>query len=189
MIWAGPSNAGLVDPAQCSLIGLAGLTASLMAYAVSELPDSADHGIVTVNQSIALVRQQAIRLLAECAIETLSEVHAQQEAEEEATADLVSRATELLREGAPMTAEDLSTELEVDLEDLAEVLEAAVTSGELLQETQYRIDATGSATGERDAEERPAGPPTSTRCDGALRTTPWATGGAKTTPSMTARSG
>ena len=158
LIWAGPSNAGLVDPAQCSLIALAGLTGGLMAYAISELTDSTDPAIA--NQSIALVRQQAMRLLAECAIETLAEVHAQQETEEEATADLVSRATELLREGAPMTAEDLSTELEVDLEDLAEVLEAAVARGELLQETQYRIDATGSATGERDAGERPAGPPT-----------------------------
>ena len=156
MIWAGPSNAGLVDPAQCSLIGLAGLTASLMAYAVSELPDSADHGIA--NQSIALVRHQSILLLVIHAIETFAEVHAQQEAEEEATAVLVSRATAILQESAPMTAEDLSTELEVDLDALAVALGAAVARGELLQETHYHIEAAGSATGERDAGERPAGP-------------------------------
>ena len=74
VIWAGPSNAGLVDPAQCSLIALDGLTAGLMAHAISELPESTDHGI-------ALVRQQAIRLLVERAIESLVEVDTQQEAE------------------------------------------------------------------------------------------------------------
>ena len=160
--WAAPMfndkapNAGLVDPAQCSLIGLAGLTASLMAYAVSELPDSADHGIA--NQSIALVRHQSILLLVIHAIETFAEVHAQQEAEEEATAVLVSRATAILQESAPITAEDLSTEIEVDLEALAVALGAAAARGELLQETHYHIEAAGSATGERDAGERPAGP-------------------------------
>ena len=122
VIWAGPSNAGLVDPAQCSLIALARLTAGLMAHAISELPESADHRIA--DQSIALVRQQAIRLLAERAIESLVEVHAQQEAEAAATADLASRAEEFLHEGAPMTAQDLATKLNVDLEDLAEALRA-----------------------------------------------------------------
>ena len=42
VVWAGPSNAGLVDPAQCTLIALTSLTAGLLAYAVGELPDSAD---------------------------------------------------------------------------------------------------------------------------------------------------
>ena len=71
--------------------------------------------------------------------------------------DLVSRATTVLREGAPMTAEDLSTELEVDLEDLADALDAAAARGELLQETHYRIEAAGSATGERDPAAEAAG--------------------------------
>ena len=60
VVWAGPSNAGLVDPAQCTLIALTSLTAGLLAYAVGELPDSADYWIP--NLSIAHVRHQTIRL-------------------------------------------------------------------------------------------------------------------------------
>ena len=137
VVWAGPSNAGLVDPAQCSLIALASLTAGLLAYAVSELPDSTD-GIVS--QNIALVRQQAVLIPMGQAIDALGEVHAQQEAEEEATADLLSRATAVLRERAPMTADDLSTKIEADSEALAEALDTAVARGELLQEKRYRLE-------------------------------------------------
>ena len=133
VVWAGPSNAGLVDPAQCSLIALADITDGLVTYAVSEPPDSADHGIF-----FALVRQQEIHLLTDHTIRALAEVHDQQEAEEEAKADLISRAKTVLREDAPMTAENLSTEIEVDPEALADALGAAVTRGELLQETHYR---------------------------------------------------
>ena len=132
IVWAGPSNAGLVEPAQCSLIALADITDGLMTYAVSKLPDSADHEI------FALVRQQEILLLSDHAIKALIEVHYQQKAEEEAMADLISRAKTVLREDAPMTAEELSTELEIDPEALADALGAAVTRGELLQETHYR---------------------------------------------------
>ena len=155
VVWAGPSNAGLVDPAQCTLIALTSLTAGLLAYAVDELPDSADHWIP--NLGIAHVRHQTIIRLRDHAIETLAEVHAQQQAEEEAAADFVSRATAVLQKGAPMTAEDLSTELKVDLEDLAEALDAAAARGELHQETHYRMEAAGSATGERDPVAEAAG--------------------------------
>ena len=53
MIWAGPSNAGLVDPAQCTLIALASITVGLLAYSVGEVPDSE---IDVVDKSVALVR-------------------------------------------------------------------------------------------------------------------------------------
>ena len=107
-----------------------------MIYAVSELPDSADH--VVFDQNVALVQQQEIFLLMDHGIVVLAEVHDQQEAEEEAMADLISRAKTVLREDAPMTAEDLSTELEIDPAALANALDTAVTRGELLQETHYR---------------------------------------------------
>ena len=108
-IWAGPSNAGLLDPAQCSLIAITGLTVRLMAYTISELTDSA--GLAIANQSIALVRQQAMRLLVETAIKQLAEVDAQQEAEQETTDDLSSRVVECLQEGAHVSAEALATHL------------------------------------------------------------------------------
>ena len=157
-IWAGPSNAGLVEPAQYSLIALTGLTGSLIGYAVNELPDTAEDGIL--DQCEALVRLRTIDLLKDLAIETLVEVHAQQEAEEEALADLLCRASELLRESVPMSAEDLAAELEVDLEDLEDALEGAVARGELLHETRYRTDATYDETSEEAPAERPVGPST-----------------------------
>ena len=79
VVWAGPSNAGLVDPAQCTLIALTSLTAGLLAYAVGELPDSADYWIP--NLSIAHVRHQTIIRLRDHAIKTLAEVHAQPDTE------------------------------------------------------------------------------------------------------------
>ncbi len=137
VVWAGPSNMGLLDPAQCTLIALANVTASLLGYAVGELRESAD-GVL--EQSNALVRQRSIFLLRDHAIATLAEVHSQLETEEEAVSDLVSRATAVLREGDPMTAEDLAAELKVDPETLAEILDRALASGELVQQTHYRIE-------------------------------------------------
>ena len=145
IVWAAPSNAGLVDPAQCSLIALANLNGGLLAYMVTELADSADR---FPHIHTAVAQQKAILILVDRAIEALAEVDAQQKDEEEAIADLISRTTAVLREGAPMTAEGLSTELEVDPEDLAGALGAAVERGELLQETHYLIEDDGAATGD-----------------------------------------
>ena len=77
------------------------------------------------------------------AIEALARVDDQQQAEVEAMADLVSRAATFLREGAPMTAEGLSSKLGVDPETLVEALDAAVARGELLQQAHYRLEACG----------------------------------------------
>ena len=137
VVWAGPSNAGLLDPAQLTLIALANITVSLLAYAVDEMSDSSDDGVF--EQHIAVVRQLSILVLMDHAIETLAEMHFQLEAEDEAVSDLVSRATAVLRGGSPMTAKDLATELEVDLETLAETLDGAIASGEVFQETHYRV--------------------------------------------------
>ena len=72
-----------------SLLALAGATDILLAYAVGELSDSADETTI-LNQSFALVRHRVIGLLMDHAIQVLVEVDAQQEAEEEARADLVA---------------------------------------------------------------------------------------------------
>ena len=141
LVWAGPSNAGLVDPAQCSLIALAKVNGGLLAHMVGELPDSADR---LSHMLTAVVQQDVIFILMDRSIETLVEVDAQQEAEEESVADLTNRAAAILQRGAPMTAEHLSTELEIDPEDLEAVLDAAVARGELIQETRYRIDDGGA---------------------------------------------
>ena len=108
VVMAGPSNAGLEDPAQCSLLSLAGATDILLS-SIGELSDPTVETIL--GQSFALVRQRVIHLLVDHAIEEFVAVGAQMEAEEDELADLVGRAAAVLREGTPMTAEDLSAEL------------------------------------------------------------------------------
>lgn len=98
VIWARPSNAGLVDPAQCTLIALASITVGLLAHAIGEVPES-EAGIVDTN--VAFVRQQAILLLMRYAVETLADVGDQQQAEVEAMADLVSRTATFLQGALP----------------------------------------------------------------------------------------
>ena len=153
VIMAGPSNMGLEDPAQCSLLSLAGATEILLSYAIGELSDPTDLSDLTaetiLSPSFALVRQRVIHLLIDHAIEEFVAVGAQMEAEEEEIADLVGRAAAVLREGTPMTAEDLSAQLDVDVDDLEAALDTAVDRGELLHETRYRIDGSDSATGEQ----------------------------------------
>ena len=137
MAWAGPSNAGLVDPAQCSLIALTDVTAGLLAYAIGELPDPVDPEIL-YSYGFAVVQRRKIVMLRDHAIETLGEVHSQQVAEEEALADLISRATAVLQDGTASTMQDLAAELAAAPEDLEVALDAAVARGELCQETHYR---------------------------------------------------
>ena len=144
-IVAGPSNAGLVDPAQCTLIALSSITVCVLADAVGDVPDPE---VDVIDKYIAIVRQLAILLLMHHAIEALGEVNDQQKAEVEAMGDLVNRAATYLQEGASMTAEDLSSNLGVDPETLAEALDAAAERGELIQQAHYRIEASGSTHSE-----------------------------------------
>ena len=141
--WAGPSNSGLVDPAQCTLIGLAAITGALLAHVVGEAAES-DNGEFADLIS-AVVRQQSILMLMDHAIDELGEVHAQQEAEESDISDLIDRALMALQAETPMTAYDLADELDVDLQDLEDALAAAAERGQLRHETLYRTEATGSA--------------------------------------------
>ena len=138
MAWAGPSNAGLVDPAQCSLIALTDITAGLLAYAIGELPDPVDTEIL-YSYGFAVVQRRKIEMLRDHAIETLGEVHSQQVAEEEALADLICRATAVLQDGTASTMQALAAELAAAPEDLQVALVAAVARGELCQETHYRL--------------------------------------------------
>ena len=94
MIWAGPSDAGLVDPAQCTLIALASITVGLLAYAVGDVPESE---VDVVDKHVATVRRQAILLLMRHAIEAIADVGDQQQAEVEAMADLAGRASTFLQ--------------------------------------------------------------------------------------------
>ena len=138
MIWAGPSNAGLIEPAQCTLIALSSITVGLLAYSVGDVPDSE---VDIADKNVAIVRQQAILRLMRHAIEALGDVDDQQKGEVEDMADLVTRASTYLQEGAPMTAEDLSSKLGVDPETLAAALDAAAGRGELIQQAHYRLEA------------------------------------------------
>jgi len=59
--------------------------------------------------------------------------------EEEALADLISRATAMLQDGTASTIQDLAAELDIAPEHLQVALDAAVARGELCHETHYRL--------------------------------------------------
>lgn len=120
-IWAGPSNSGLIDPAQCTLIALYGITACLLMNSSHELMDEGH-----TDQIIALVRAQILENMLNRAIEALDATHRVQEREEEDLRDLIAKASEQLGRQPGISTEDLANTLQVDVEDLAEALEAGV---------------------------------------------------------------
>lgn len=130
----GPSNAGLVDPAQCALIALANVTVELLRYAVVELMTEDE---VTADQCLALVRQQTVLELMDRAIQEFAEILDRQDSEEQAIQALIDTAASLLGEFPGLTGEELSDRLEVDTDELEEVLRAALARGRLRAENRY----------------------------------------------------
>lgn len=133
---AGPSNAGLVDPAQCTLIALANITVGLLRYAVYELSTGDDD---FADQCLALVRQQAVLVLMDSAIAAFAATQDEQEREEETLGKLIIRAQALLAVRPFLTDEQLAEVLEVDVEVLVEALEAGVARGLLGADRRYFI--------------------------------------------------
>ncbi len=133
-LWAGPSNASLLDPAQCTLIALANVTVGLLRYAVFDLMAADD---MLADQSLALVRQQAVLILMDRTIDAFAKIHDEQEREEDRIDGLIEMSTSALRDNLPMTIEQLSERLEVDTDELEEALRAAVARGRLRAETRY----------------------------------------------------
>ncbi len=144
--WAGPSDSGLADPAQCTLIGLTRITAELLAHAIQVLTESEE----LADQIIPLLRHDTTRILMEHAIDELADAHAQREAEEEAISDLADRALESLHVDNPTTVEELSIALDVEHDELEAALAVAVDRGQLRQDTVYQrvVDLAASRNGE-----------------------------------------
>jgi hypothetical protein len=136
VIWAGPSNAGLVDPAQCTLIAVANVTVGLLRYAVGELMIGDDD---LAEQCFALVHQQAVLVVMDRAIETFARVGDEQEREEVALGELISRARELLADQPLLTVEQLAEFLQVDTDALSEALEAGVQRGIVAADRRYVV--------------------------------------------------
>lgn len=133
IIWSGPSNAGLVDPAQCTLIALANITVGLLRYAADELMTEDQ----LVEQGVALVRQQAVLMLMDAAIDSFGEALVRQEQEEEELGELIDRATTILNNQPLLTAEQLAEILDLEVGRLEEALEAAVGRGQLAADRRY----------------------------------------------------
>jgi len=144
VVWAGPSDSGLVDPAQCTLIAINGISAGLLAYALGELAESEQDTFA--DQITALIQQQSIPMLMGQANEELAEVHEQQEAEHNEISDLIEKALTILQSGTPMTAEDLAAELGVESEELEDALATAIARGELRHESLYRVETDAAAS-------------------------------------------
>ncbi len=94
-----------------------------------ELPD----------QCLALVRQQAVLVLMDCAIEAFAATLDEQEREEETLGELITRAQALLGEQPLLTGEQLADLLEVDAEVLAEALETGVERRLIAADRRYFI--------------------------------------------------
>jgi len=135
-IWAGPSNAGLLDPAQCVLIALANVTVELLQYAVKELITDDDDAIG--HQAEALINQQPVLVLMNRAIQALAEIHKEQERQEKGLGELINRITEVLQDEPMLTARQIAERLGVDLDELEKALTAARERGRLKSETRYR---------------------------------------------------
>lgn len=133
VVWAGPSNAGLADPGQCTLIALANVDLELLQYSVEELATNEE----LLNQSLALIREQVIYALMDRAIEVLTEIEEEQNAEEERVRELIDRAYWTLSENPGLTTYELAGELDVDVDQLEEALNKAVSRGELRLEARY----------------------------------------------------
>lgn len=134
VIWVDASNAGLVEPAQCSLIALANLSVGLLQFAVDDLIDSDD---VLFRRTQALVFQQATLALMDAAIGQFVEIAAVQDAEEVALEALIDTALSRLGDSSLMTGGELAELLDVAREDVDEALDAAVARGRLSAETRY----------------------------------------------------
>jgi hypothetical protein len=134
VIWAGPSNSGLSQPAQCALIALDGVNRCLLSAAVSELMDEDD----MENQAIALVRIQIVSLLREHAMQEFHATHRQQEDEEQRLLTLIDRITGLLEQHPDLSESAMADALEVDTDDLTHALEQGARRGLLEVQNRYR---------------------------------------------------
>jgi hypothetical protein len=133
VIWAGPSNAGLLDPAQCSLIATTAVTVGLVAYAIDDFIDD------DTEMMGALLRQQRIMVLSEAAIDKLSEIHEQLEKAEEYISGLIEPAANLLRTEPGLTIGELTSRLGVDADQLEEAMIAGTMQGVVRPETRYWV--------------------------------------------------
>lgn len=149
-IRAGPSNAGLIEPAQCALIALYGITACMMTNSMRELIEE-DHD----DQIIALIRTRIVDHMRQRAIETLDATHREQEREEGELQDLIGKAADLLGRSPDISTRDLADTLEVDIEEPQDVLEAGVQRQRLDAHHRYTPRTEGTSDPRVDTEDSP----------------------------------
>jgi AAA domain len=137
-VWAGPSNAGLTDPGQFTLIALANVTIGLLGYAVGELMQK-DGGLF--GQAFALVKQQVMLALIDAAIPQFTATDEQQQNEQSAVDKLLDDVEIALSGVSPMTAGEIAAHLEIDDDSVQEALHAAVAGGRFVQQTRYSCRA------------------------------------------------
>ena len=95
VVVAGPSNASLADPAQCTLIALSRTTRALMAFTADIYPETTDEWCEALCG--AFVTDKAIGLIVEQAIGVLVEVDKQMQDGVEAADSLAGRVAAVLR--------------------------------------------------------------------------------------------
>lgn len=152
VLWAGPSNAGLLDPAQCTLIALTNVTVGLLRYAVEDLMSEDD---LTADQVLALVRQQTLLIFMDRAISAFAVIDEEQKLEDEAIGALIDQSAAVLRETPFMTSAQLSERLKVDTDRLEEALHQALPRGALQGDTRYYVSERGGEGSNDDPGSSP----------------------------------
>jgi hypothetical protein len=145
VIVAGPSNAGLVEPAQCSLIALSNICIGLLGYASQELLSDDDDGFP--QRVSAVVNMDAIFLMMEKAIEAFVDSERELEREEGKIVRLVARAEAVLRAEGRLTEDEIASRLEGDPDEIGQALARGVDRGTIRHEARYFVATAPDAGG------------------------------------------
>lgn len=137
LVIAGPSNAGLLDPAQCSLIALINVTIELITFVLREFTDDDDQVASLQIQFSILVEQQKLLALLDEAIDRFVAVDEQQKAEEDALLELIDAIVNELARRPDLSPDKIAEALESDTGRVTEALEAGVRRGRFRPETHF----------------------------------------------------
>jgi predicted transcriptional regulator len=136
MVLAGPSNLGLVEPAQCTLIALANVTGGLLSYVISEILGDR----TLLEKCIALVRQQTTMALMESTILEFRRISETQLEEEDSLTTQMNQVRDVLSRRSPLSVEEIADSMDTSRKNISEALEVGVRRGIIRMEQRYFAD-------------------------------------------------
>lgn len=135
-VFHGPSNAGLFEPARCTLIALTGLTTSLLRYALDLFDEDGEN---LVGEADTLVRQYTSIVLSEAATEVFDEIAWEQVEQEEQITAVIDRILFELAEVPGLTGEELQLRIGGSFEAVQEALDRAEDRSQIRSTRRYSM--------------------------------------------------